>query len=118
MPALDDHIDELFDTFFYYVTTPENWEQIREEGIRPDERGLIQALTTNRLDLVDEYARQRYGAVDILVIRFNPCNLGIYPHQSPHDPLLSVDDYITEIRANVIGPLLLEKDCERTLQGT
>jgi len=110
MPALDDHIDELFDTYFYHVTTPELWEQIRKEGLRSDTNGIITALTTNHPDIVNQYATQRFDGTDIVVIRFNPCNLGIYPEKQPDDFSLQADSCIIEIRTNLIGPLLLEKD--------
>ena len=113
MPALDDHIDDLFETYFYHVTTPEMWEQIRTEGLRPNKDGIIQALTTNRQDVIDDYTTQRYGTADIVVIRFNPCNLGIYTTTKADPGSSSADAYLTEIRVNVIGPLLLEKESER-----
>jgi hypothetical protein len=115
MPALDDHIDDLFDTYFYHVTTPEIWEQIRKEGLISDSNGMITALTTNSPDIVDRYAAQRFGGTDIVVVRFNPCNLGIYSEKKPDDPLSSAENYMIEIRANIIGPLLLEKDAERRI---
>jgi hypothetical protein len=110
MPALDDQIDDLFDTYFYHVTTPEMWEQIRKEGLRADKNGNISALTTNHPDIVNQYATQRFDATDIVIIRFNPCNLGIYPEKESNAPSLRADSYIVEIRTNLIGPLLLEKD--------
>jgi hypothetical protein len=116
MPALDDQIDDLFDTYLYHVTTPEMWEQIRREGLKPDKDGIIYALTTNSRDIIDHYATQRFGVTDIVVIRFNPCNLGIYPQQEPDDSPLPAGGYIREIRANMIGPLLLEKESERKLE--
>lgn len=116
MPALDDHIDDLFETYFYHVTTPEMWEQIRREGLKPDKDGIIHALTSNCEDIVNHYAIQRFGATDIVVIRFNPCNMGIYPQQAPDGSPLPADDHIREIRTNMIGPLLLEKDSERKLE--
>jgi len=115
MPALDDHIDDLFDTYFYHVTTPEMWEQIRNEGLRSDRDGVITALTTNHPVIVDRYAAQRLGEADIVVIRFNPCNLGIYAEKQPDDLSLPTDSYRIEIRKNLIGPLLLEKDSERRI---
>jgi hypothetical protein len=113
MPALDDHIDDLLDTYFYHVTTPEMWEQIRREGLKPDKDGIIRALTTNRQDVVDHYAAQRYGPTDIVVIRFNPCSLGIYLRTKADACTSSADDYVMEIRTTVIGPLLLEKESDR-----
>jgi hypothetical protein len=110
MPALDDQIDELFDTYFYHVTTPEMWEQIRKEGLRADKNGNISALTTNHPDIVNHYAAQRFDGTDIVVIRFNPCNLGIYLEKQQDGLSLSAENYIIEIRTNLIGPLLLEKD--------
>ena len=110
MPALDDQIDDLFDTYFYHITTPEMWEQIRKEGLRADKNGNISALTTNHPDIVNQYAMQRFDATDIVIIRFNPCNLGIYPEKESNAPSLQADSYIVEIRTNLIGPLLLEKD--------
>jgi hypothetical protein len=110
MPALDDQIDDLFDTYFYHVTTSEMWEQIRKEGLRADQHGNISALTTNHPDIVNHYAAQRFDGTDIVVIRFNPCNLGIYPEKESNAPSLRADHYIVEIRTNLIGPLLLEKD--------
>ena len=116
MPALDDHIDDLFDTYFYYVTTPEMWEQIRREGLKPDKDGIIYAITTNCEDIVDHYAMQRFGMMDIVVIRFNPCNLGIYPERAADACSPSAEGYVKEIRANMIGPLLLEKESERKVE--
>ena len=110
MPALDDQIDDLFDTYFYHVTTPELWEQIRKEGLRSDTYGIITALTTNHPVIVNHYASQRFDGTDIVVIRFNPCNLGIYPEKQPAGLSLQADNYIIEIRTNLIGPLLLERD--------
>ena len=110
MPALDDQIDDLFNTYFYHVTTSEMWEQIRKEGLRADKNGNIFALTTNHPDIVNHYAAQRFDGTDIVVIRFNPCNLGIYPEKESTAPSLCADHYIVEIRTNLIGPLLLEKD--------
>jgi hypothetical protein len=115
MPALDDQIDDLFDTYFYHVTTPEMWEQIRKEGLRADKNGNISALTTNHPDIVNQYATQRFDATDIVIIRFNPCNLGIYLEKQPDGLSLSAENYIIEIRTNLIGPLLLEKDSERRI---
>jgi hypothetical protein len=112
MPALDDHIDDLFDTYLYHVTTPEMWEQIRREGLKPDKDGIIYAITTNCEDIVNNYALQR-GVTDIVVIRFNPCNLGMYPERKADACSLPADGYVREIRAKIIGPLLLEKDSER-----
>jgi hypothetical protein len=116
MPALDDQIDDLFDTYFYHVTTPEVWEQIREDGLRSDTNGMITVLTTNHPVIIDRYASQRFGVTDIVVIRFNPCNLGIYPQQAPDGSPLQAGGYIQEIRANMIGPLLLEKENERKIE--
>jgi hypothetical protein len=113
MPALDDQIDDLFETYLYHVTTPDLWEQIREEGLRSGRNGRITALTTNHPEIVDRYAAQRFGGTDIVVIRFNPCNLGIYMEKQPDDPSLPADSYIIEISASLIGPLLLEKESER-----
>lgn len=110
MPALDDHIDELFDTYFYYVATPDQWEKIRQEGIRPDENGIIPALTTNGREFVERFAMQRYGTTDVVVIRFNPCSLGMDAQRTLHDPSLPAGGSLMEIRAKRIGPLLLEKD--------
>lgn len=110
MPALDDQIDDLFETYFYHVTTPEMWEQIRQEGLRADKNGIIPVLTTNHPVVVNHYAAQRFDGADIVVIRFNPCNLGIYAEKQPDDLSFPADNYIIEIRANMIGPLLLEKD--------
>lgn len=115
MPALDDQIDELFDTYFYHVTTPEMWDQIRKEGLRSDTNGIILALTTNHPAIVDHYAAQRFDGTDIVVIRFNPCNLGIYRERQPGGLSLPADNHIIEIRADLIGPLLLEKDCQRRI---
>ena len=116
MPALDDHIDDLLGTYFYHVTTPEMWEQIRIEGLKPDQDGIIRALTTNQVDIVDHYATQHVDATDIVVIRFNPCNLGISLQQEPYGATPSTGSYIQEIRASIIGPLLLEKDSERKIE--
>jgi hypothetical protein len=116
MPALDDHIDDLFDTYFYYVTTPEMWEQIRREGLKPDKDGIIYAITTNCEDIIDHYAMQRFGMTDIVVIRFNPYNLGIYPERAADACSSSAEGYVKEIRANMIGPLLLEKESERKIK--
>lgn len=116
MPALDDHIDELLGTYFYHVTTPEMWEQIRIEGLKPDKDGIIRALTTNHDDIVDHFATQHIDATDIVVIRFNPCNLGISPQQEPCGATPSTGSYLQEIRASIIGPLLLEKVIERKVE--
>lgn len=115
MPALDDQIDDLFDTYFYHVTTPEVWEQIKKEGLKSDTNGLICALTTNHPVIVNHYAAQRFGGTDIVVIRFNPCNLGIYPEKQSEGLSLPADNYIIEIRTDLIGPLLLEKESERRI---
>jgi hypothetical protein len=115
MPALDDQIDELFDTYFYHVTTSEMWEQIRKGGLRADKNGNISALTTNHPDIVNHYVAQRFNATDIVIIRFNPCNIGIYMEKQPDGLSLSADNYMIEIRTNLIGPLLLEKDSERRI---
>ncbi|MFH1081572.1 MAG: hypothetical protein V1766_15160 [Pseudomonadota bacterium] len=116
MPALDDQIDDLFETYFYHVTTPEMWEQIKNEGLKPDKDGIIRALTTNCRDIVDHYATRHFGAAEIVVIRFNPCNLGIYPQRDADACSPPADGYIKEIRAKIIGPLLLEKESERKIE--
>lgn len=116
MPALDDHIDELFETYFYHVTTPQNWQKIRHEGLKPDHNGVICALSTNRRDIVDRFAAQLTDADKIVVVRFNPCNLGLYPEKVSSDCDGSVESYLFRIKANVIGPLLLEKDEERKIE--
>ncbi|MBA4397717.1 MAG: hypothetical protein C0394_10115 [Syntrophus sp. (in: bacteria)] len=110
MPALDDQIDDLLDTYFYHVTTPERWEQISKEGLRPDTDGIIPALTTNHPAIVNHYAARHLEGMDIVVIRFNPCNLGIYPEKQPDNLSLPYENYMMEIRTSVIGPLLLEKE--------
>lgn len=110
MPALDDHIDGLFETYFYHVTTPQMWEKIRQEGLRSDANGIITALSTNNPVIVNHYASQHFEGTDIVVIRFNPCNLGIYPEKQPDNLSLPSEDYMVEVRTNLIGPLLLEKD--------
>jgi hypothetical protein len=115
MPALDDQIDDLFDTYFYHVTTPEMWEQIRKEGLRSDTNGIISALTTNHPVIINHYAAQHFDGADIVILRFNPCNLGICLEKQPDGLSLPVENYMIEIRTNLIGPLLLEKDCERRI---
>jgi hypothetical protein len=32
MPALDDYIDDLFDTYFYHITTPQKWKKSEKKG--------------------------------------------------------------------------------------
>jgi hypothetical protein len=112
MPALDDQIDDLFETYFYHVTTPGMWERIRTEGLRCGANGTIRALTTNHPVIVGRYAAQHLDGADVVVIRFNPCNLGMHKQIEPDDLSLPADRYLIEIRANMIGPLLLEKDAE------
>lgn len=112
MPALDDQIDDLLDTYYYHVTTPEMWKKIQNEGLRSGTNGIISVLTTNHPVVLNRYAAQRFDGTDMVVIRFNPCNLGIYTKKPPYDLSLPVSSQVVEIKTNLIGPLLLEKDCE------
>jgi hypothetical protein len=115
MPALDDHIDDLLDTYFYHVTTPDIWEQIKKEGLRSGANGMITALTTNDAVIINHYASQRFDGSDIVVVRFNPCNVGLYPKRKPEVISSQAENFIIEIKANIIGPLLLEKESERRI---
>ena len=117
MPALDDHIDSLFDTYFYHITTPEKWAEIQKEGLKADENGRIFALTTNKTEIVDYVAINQMGIIDIVIIKFNPCNVGLQASGKIDDDNAgdSTTPYQKIIYRNIIGPPLLEKDGERKL---
>lgn len=113
MPALDDYIDDLFDTYYYHITTPQKWEEIRKEGLRSGKDGTIQVITTDNLAIIDTVARNHMGMTEYVVIRFCPCDLGLYSvkMETPSDSL--PESYMTVVRTIVIDPLLLELVTER-----
>jgi hypothetical protein len=113
MPALDDYIDDLFDTYFYHITTPQNWEVIKKEGLRSGKDGTIQVITTNDPAIIDTVARNHMGMTEYVVIRFCPCDLGLYPVklEPPFDS--SPESHMTTVRTSVIDPLVLELVTER-----
>lgn len=112
MPALDDHIDSLFDIYFYHITTPEKWEEIQKEGLKADENGEIFALTTNKPEIVDYVAINRMGITDIVIIRFNPCNAGVASSEEIEDDKTGepAASYRRIIHRKIIRTTLLEKD--------
>lgn len=117
MPALDDHIDGLFDTYLYHITTPEKWAEIQKEGLKADKNGEIFALTTNKPEIVDYVAINQMGITDIVIIKFNPCNVCLQASGEIDDDNAgdSTTPYQQIIYRNIIGPPLLEKDGERKL---
>jgi hypothetical protein len=116
MPALHDYIDDLFDTYFYHVTTPQKWEEIRKEGLRSGQDGTIQVITTDNPAIIDAVARNHMGMTEYVVIRFCPCDLGLYPVklEPPRDS--SSESHMTTVRTSVIDPLVLELVTKR-MQG-
>ena len=113
MPALDDYIDDLFDTYFYHVTTPQKWEEIKKDGLRPGRDGSIQVITTDNPAIIDNVARTHMGMTEYVVIRFCPCDLGLYPVKLEPPCDSSPESHMTTVQTSVIGPLLLELVTER-----
>ncbi|MEI7589969.1 MAG: hypothetical protein WCJ49_01425 [Deltaproteobacteria bacterium] len=104
MPALDDHIDIILDTYFFYITTTDGWRKIQQAGITPDADGCISVLTMNDSQLAHRFANEYFDTDNFVVLRFNPCNCGIYPSTEE-----IIDAQIVRIPITIIGPNLIEK---------
>ncbi|MCF8053731.1 MAG: hypothetical protein K9K75_00675 [Deltaproteobacteria bacterium] len=101
MPALDDAIDEILATYFYYVAGIAEWEVIRQQGLVADDGGMIAAISGYDADLFAEVAKSK-GLSEYIVLRFNPTTWGVSP--TPHE-----GPKRCQLRCPIIGPCLIER---------
>jgi hypothetical protein len=120
MPALDDHIDDLFDTYLYHIISPQKWQEIRTTGIEADLNGTIPVVTTNQTEIIDSVAVNDLGMDDFVIVKFNLCAVGAnsIDDLEPDMAASPAVPYRRIVRRNIIGPSHLEKECRRTLDHT
>ncbi len=110
MPALDDRIDDLFDTYIYYITTSDQWSRIKRHGLEANSDGVIPVLLTNDPEVIKKTALETFGSSDVILIKFNLCALGLNSiGELVQDPEAGGSPYRRIVRRNIIGPCHLEK---------
>ena len=110
MPALDDRIDDLFDTYLYHITTGEQWKHIKGHGLEANSDGVIPVLLTDDPEIVRKVATGTVGLPDVILVRFNLTALGLNSiEELTADREAENEPYRRAVRRNIIGPCHLEK---------
>ncbi len=110
MPALDDRIDDLFETYVYHITTPEQWSRIKAYGLEANSDGVIPVLLTNEPKIVKKIAVETFGSADVILVKLNLCALGLNSiDELVQDPKADDSPYRRIVHQNIIGPCHLEK---------
>jgi len=117
MPALDDHIDDLFDTYVYHIISPHRWQEIRTTGLEAGTDGTILVITTSQTEIIDSIAVNDLGMTDFVIVKFNLCAIGATSIDELESDLAvsPAVPYKRIVRKDIIGPSHLEKECRRTL---